>query len=107
MKPAGDRLAEAMADITFNSPEIPVVHNVHAKTESDPEAIRALMVQQIYSPVQWTSCVQTMTGAGVSQLVECGPGKVLSGLNRRIDKSLASFSLEEPDSLAAALQELG
>ena len=107
MKPAGDRLAEAMADITFNSPEIPVVHNVHAKTESDPEAIRALMVQQIYSPVQWTSCVQAMTGAGVSQLVECGPGKVLSGLNRRIDKSLASFSLEEPDSLAAALQELG
>ncbi len=107
MKPAGERLEQALADITIASPEVPVVHNVHAQTESDPEKIRALLVEQIYSPVQWTSCVLAMTGAGVNQIVECGPGKVLSGLNRRIDKSLASFSLEEPDALAATLQELG
>ncbi len=107
MKPAGDRLEQALADISITSPEVPVVHNVHAQTETDPEKIRALLVEQIYSPVQWTSCVLAMAGAGVNQIVECGPGKVLSGLNRRIDKSLASFSLEEPDALAATLQELG
>lgn len=107
MQPAGERLAEAMADLDINSPEIPVVHNVHAQTESDPEAIRALLVQQIYSPVQWTRCIQAMTDAGVTNIVECGPGKVLSGLNRRIDKALASYSLEDPESLASAKQELG
>lgn len=107
MKPAGERLEQALADVRIVSPEVPVVHNVHAQTESEPEKIRALLVEQIYSPVQWTSCVQAMTGAGVTRVVECGPGKVLSGLNRRIDKSLSSFSLEEPDLLAATLQELG
>ena len=107
MQPAGERLAEAMAGLDLQSPQVPVVHNVHAATESDPEAIRALMVKQIYSPVQWTRCVQAMTSAGVTRIVECGPGKVLSGLSRRIDKTLSSYSLEEPESLASALQELG
>jgi len=107
MKPAGERLAEAIADIEVSSPAIPVVHNVHAGIESDPTVIRELLVQQIYSPVQWTRCVQTMTDGGVINVVECGPGKVLGGLNRRIDKSLNSFSLEDPESLASAQQELG
>lgn len=107
MKPAGERLAEAMAGIDIAAPEIPVIHNVHAAAESEPERIRSLLVEQIYSPVQWTRCIQAITVGGADKLVECGPGKVLSGLNRRIDKSLASFSLEEPDSLAAALQDLG
>lgn len=107
MKPAGEKLAEALAGINIASPQVPVVHNVHAATELDPEKIRALLVQQIYSPVQWTSCVQTMTDKGISRVVECGPGKVLSGLNRRIDKSLSSFSLEEPEALASTLQDLG
>ncbi|KZX56604.1 malonyl CoA-acyl carrier protein transacylase [Halioglobus sp. HI00S01] len=106
MKPAGERLAEALAEITIAAPKVPVVHNVHAQTESDPEKIRALLVEQIYSPVQWTRCVQAMVEAGVERVVECGPGKVLSGLNRRIDKTLTSFSLEEPDSLASTLAEL-
>ncbi len=103
MKPAGERLAEAIADITIASPEVPVIHNVHCQSESDPEAIRALLVQQIYSPVRWTGCVQAIVGRGATDVVECGPGKVLSGLNRRIDKSLSSHALEEPDSLQAAL----
>jgi [acyl-carrier-protein] S-malonyltransferase len=106
MKPAGERLAEVLAGVAIAAPEIPVVHNVHAQTESDPETIRSLLVEQIYSPVRWTGCVQTMTAGGVSRLVECGPGKVLSGLNRRIDKSLESYSLEEPDALAATLDAL-
>ncbi|NCF19898.1 MAG: ACP S-malonyltransferase [Haliea sp.] len=106
MKPAGERLAEAIANIDISTPAVPVVHNVHAETEADPEKIRGLLVEQIYSPVQWTRCVQTIVGQGVGAVVECGPGKVLSGLNRRIDKSLQSYSLEAPDSLVAAVEEL-
>ena len=106
MRPAGDKLAEALAAITVSAPEIPVVHNVHAQTESNPVRIRELLVEQIYSPVQWTSCVGTLAEAGVQQVVECGPGKVLSGLNRRIDKSLASFNIDEPADLEAALVTL-
>jgi [acyl-carrier-protein] S-malonyltransferase len=74
--------------------------------ESDPEKIAALLVEQISSPVQWTGCVQAMINKGAQRMVECGPGKVLGGLNRRIDKSLASFSIEEPDSMASTLTEL-
>ncbi len=106
MRPAGERLAEAMADVAIAAPQIPVVHNVHAKTEAEPERIRELLVEQIYSPVQWTSCVQTMITAGVSACVECGPGKVLSGLVRRIDKAVGSYAIEEPAELSAALEAL-
>lgn len=106
MKPAGEKLAEAIADIHIATPAVPVVHNVHGATEADPEKIRALLVEQIYSPVQWTRCVQAIVDSGAASVVECGPGKVLSGLNRRIDKSLQSFSLEDPEALAATLAEL-
>jgi len=106
MKPAGEKLAEVLAGITLATPEIPVVHNVHARTESEPAKINTLLVEQIYSPVQWTRCIQAMIDRGVCKVVECGPGKVLSGLNRRIDKSLESYSLEEPDTLASTLQDL-
>lgn len=106
MKPAGERLAEVVAGLTVRAPGIPVVHNVHAATETDPQRIKSLLVEQIYSPVQWTSCVEAIVQSGVSNVVECGPGKVLSGLSRRIDKSLQSFSLEEPDDLLATLQTL-
>lgn len=106
MKPAGEKLAEAIAGIQISSPEVPVVHNVHAAPESDPERIRSLLVEQIYSPVQWTGCMKTIAGSGATRIVECGPGKVLSGLNRRIDKSLQSFSLEDPDTLTSTVAEL-
>jgi [acyl-carrier-protein] S-malonyltransferase len=107
MKPAGERLAEVVAGMSVSRPEIPVVHNVHAATEQDPGRIRELLVEQIYSPVQWTRCVETIASSGAVNIVECGPGKVLSGLARRIDKSLECFSLEEPDDLLAALAALG
>ena len=106
MRPAGEKLAAVLADIDVSSPDIAVVHNVHARTEQDPERIRALLVEQIYSPVRWTDCIQAMSAEGARNLVECGPGKVLSGLNRRIDKSLVSFSLEEPESLSQTVAEL-
>lgn len=106
MKPAGECLAEAMDNIAISSPRIKVVHNVHAKSEANPERIRSLLIQQIYSPVQWTSCMQTMIDSGAQHIVECGPGKVLSGLARRIDKSLHCYTVEEPDSLVATATEL-
>lgn len=107
MKPAGDRLAEAIAGVGISAPQIPVVHNVHAAVESNPEEIRKLLIQQIYSPVRWTDCVQAIVLSGAKNIVECGPGKVLSGLNRRIDKSLQSYSLETPDALRSTVEQLG
>ena len=99
MKPAGDKLASDMSELVFSSPAIPVVHNVHAEVESDPEAIRDLMIQQTSSPVKWTSCVQAILAGGVTDFVECGPGKVLCGLVKKIDRSASVASIESPDSL--------
>lgn len=106
MKPAGERLAESVAALKVSAPVIPVVHNVHAQTEADPDKIKQLLVQQIYSPVQWTRCIQTMVEAGIESTLECGPGKVLSGLSKRIDRSLSSFNIEEPAGLEKALADL-
>jgi len=106
MKPAGERLEAVLGEIPVSAPEIPVIHNVHAAAETDPARIRSLLVEQIYSPVRWTACVQAMLGAGANRFVECGPGKVLSGLNRRIDKSLESFNLEEVEDFNTALSAL-
>lgn len=106
MQAAGEQLAEVMAGIAFNKPKIPIVHNVNALPENDPERIRQLMVEQIYSPVQWTRCIEYMVQQGVAITVECGPGKVLSGLSRRIHKPLQGLAIEEPESIIAALGEL-
>lgn len=105
MKPAGEKLAEKVAELSVASPAIPVVHNVHAQTESDPEKIKALLVEQIYSPVKWTSCIETMVAAGIETTLECGPGKVLSGLSKRINKALTGLNIETPAGLEKALEE--
>jgi [acyl-carrier-protein] S-malonyltransferase len=88
MEPAAERLREVLKDIAIKAPSIPVVHNVDATIASDPEAIRQKLIQQVYNPVRWRDCVTVMRDRGVDWLVECGPGKVLSGIVRRIDKSL-------------------
>jgi [acyl-carrier-protein] S-malonyltransferase len=106
MKPAGRELEKVLSTIPISVPLIPVVHNVHAAMETDPSNIRKLLVEQIYSPVRWTNCIQTIIRAGASQIVECGPGNVLSGLNRRIEKSLQCYSLEDPESLIATAKQL-
>ncbi|WOJ95837.1 ACP S-malonyltransferase [Congregibacter brevis] len=106
MLPAGERLAEVLQGISIAKPEIPVVHNVHAQTEEDPESIRDLLVQQISAPVRWTSCVATLQSMGAVQFAECGAGKVLGGLLRRIDKSASCVYLEAPDDLLSAVTEL-
>ena len=106
MRPAGVKLEAALAALQVSATDIPVVHNVHAQPETDPARIRELLVEQIYSPVQWTACVAAIAAGGITRLVECGPGKVLSGLNRRIDKSLESFTIEQPEDMTATLAQL-
>jgi len=107
MRPAADKLSANIAETEFRTPIVPIAHNVNAQTETDPEAIKALMIKQIYAPVLWTSCTQALVAAGVEQVVECGPGKVLSGLCKRIDKSLTAFSTETPEAMSKALAEIG
>lgn len=106
MRPAAERLAEQITAVAFASPSIPVVHNVTADVETNPEKIKALMIEQIYSPVRWIECVNTMVGKGVTSTLECGPGKVLSGLNKRIHAELKTISIEEPEELLAALADV-
>lgn len=103
MRPAAERLAEQIAATSFSVPNIPVVHNVTADVEMNPEKIKALMIEQIFSPVRWVECVNTLATKGVSLTLECGPGKVLSGLNKRINAELNTISVEKPDELTAAL----
>lgn len=92
MRPAADQLAAQIEATSFNPPAIPIVHNVHAKTEMAPAAIKQLMIEQIYQPVLWVDCVNALAAAGITQLVECGPGAVLAGLAKRIDKSLTAVT---------------
>lgn len=103
MRPAAERLAEQIIATVFSVPKIPVVHNVTAEVEANPEKIKALMIEQIYSPVRWVECVNTMASKGIASTLECGPGKVLSGLNKRINSELVTTSVEKPEELQAAL----
>lgn len=102
MKPAADRLAAEIDGTTFNKPVISVIHNVTAAVENNPEAIKALMIKQIYTPVPWVACTEALLAAGIEQAVECGPGKVLSGLCKRINKSLQCFATDTPEGLSKA-----
>lgn len=100
MKPAADNLAKHIQETTFSAPEIPVLHNVGVSTESDPEAIKRRVIEQIFSAVPWVASVQALVEQGVSTVVECGPGKVLCGLNKRIHKSLNCTPLGSAQALA-------
>jgi [acyl-carrier-protein] S-malonyltransferase len=106
MREAAERLGEAMAAIAWQAPDRPVVQNADALAHDGVEAIRAALVRQLYLPVQWTGCVQALAAAGATELVECGPGKVLAGLARRIDKSLAARAIGAPAEFDLALAEL-
>jgi [acyl-carrier-protein] S-malonyltransferase len=103
MRDAADRLAGAMADVAWRAPSLPVVQNVDAQAHEDVAAIRDALVRQLYLPVRWTGCMQALAAHGATRIAECGPGKVLAGLCRRIDRSLDARALGEPDDLDAAL----
>ena len=103
MKSAAEKLAVALQDVTFNTPAIPVVQNVAARIEADADSMRQALVAQLYSPVQWVRSVEWLAAQGVTRTLECGPGKVLCGLNKRIHKGMECESLENESSLLAAL----
>lgn len=105
MKPAAEKLAVELQNITFNAPAIPVVNNVDVACATDPDEIRNALVRQLYSPVQWTKSVELMASRDVTHLYEVGPGKVLTGLTKRIVDSLTASAINEPASLAAALEQ--
>ncbi|WP_145478437.1 ACP S-malonyltransferase [Stenotrophomonas rhizophila] len=96
MREAANRLAETMAGLDWRVPNLPVVQNVDARIHDGIDAIRSALVQQLYLPVQWTGCVEALAARGVTRVAECGPGKVLTGLIKRIDKSLDARTLSTP-----------
>jgi len=103
MRDAADRLGERMAALDWSLPSIPVVQNADAKVHTSIEDIRGALMRQLYLPVRWTECVQALAAAGIVQTLECGPGKVLSGLVKRIDKSIDGKAIGTPEELEAAL----
>lgn len=105
MREAANRLAQTMAGLHWNVPALPVVQNVDAQVHASVDAIRDALVRQLYLPVQWSGCVQALAARGVDRIGECGPGKVLAGLVKRIDKSLDARALGTPAEFAAAIEE--
>ncbi|MEC6796678.1 ACP S-malonyltransferase [Photobacterium sp. S4TG1] len=103
MKPAADKLAIALEGIAFSAPTIPVINNADVATETDPVAIKLALVKQLYNPVRWTESVERMASEGVEELLEMGPGKVLTGLTKRIDRALGGAAVNDVASLTAAL----
>ena len=100
MKPAAEQLKEKLAATTFALPQIPVVNNIDVAVETDPDRIRDALYRQAFGPVRWVECVQAMKARGIHTLVECGPGKVLAGMTKRIDAELNGVALYDPATLA-------
>jgi [acyl-carrier-protein] S-malonyltransferase len=103
MKPAADKLAEDLRNVAIQVPTIKVINNVDVKSPDNADAIRDALARQLYQPVRWVEVVQAMIKDGASSIVECGPGKVLVGLNKRIDKSVTHSAITDADSLNASL----
>jgi len=103
MKPAAERLSERLKDVEVFPPRIPVIHNVDVEMSSNPEEIRAKLVAQLHNPVRWVDTVKRLAAEGVTRAVECGPGRVLAGLNRRIDRQVVTTPVYDPQSLEKAL----
>lgn len=96
MRPAADQLAEMLESIQFNVPVIDVVNNVDVAVEKDPEAIKSALIRQLYCPVQWTKSIEYLASNGVERVLEIGPGKVLTGLVKRINKTLSGAAVNTP-----------
>jgi [acyl-carrier-protein] S-malonyltransferase len=99
MKPAADKLAILLKKIQFNTPEIPVINNVDVAYPTEPNIIKQALVEQLYSPVRWTETVTKLADLKVEALLEVGPGKVLSGLTKRIDKRLSCVAINTVESI--------
>lgn len=106
LKPASDRLAEYMANLTFSAPKIPLINNVDVAIIDDPQAIKDALVRQAASPVRWVETIEKMASMGITHIVECGPGKVLAGLCKRINGSLTGEAIVDQASLDKVLEAL-
>lgn len=107
MKPAAEKLSAALAEISLHQPAIPVIHNVNVAACSEEQGIRDLLAQQLHNPVRWVETVQYLGEQGVNTLVECGPGKVLAGLTKRIDKTITGLPMFDKASIEKAVSVLG
>ena len=107
LKPAAEKLQAALAKLTLNTPTVPVVNNVDVLVQNDVAAIKDALVRQAWHPVRWVECAQYIADQGVTDMVECGPGKVLAGLAKRIDARLTGHALVNQESLAAIRAALG
>ncbi|MGN6317988.1 ACP S-malonyltransferase [Trinickia sp.] len=106
LQPASDRLREYLASVEIKVPHIPLVNNVDVAVVSEPAAIKDALVRQAAGAVRWVECVQSMAQSGVTHVIECGPGKVLAGLTKRIDGNLVGAAITDPASLDEALKLL-
>lgn len=106
MKPAADRLRQRLAAVALSTPRIPVVHNIHARADNGIEAIRTALYEQAYGPVRWVDCVLALKAQGAQSVIECGPGKVLAGLTKRIAADLAGGAVHDPATLAQVKESL-
>lgn len=102
MRPAAEKLREKLANVTLSAPQIPIVNNIDVTVETDLDRIRDALYRQAFGPVRWVECVQALKARGLLTLVECGPGKVLAGMCKRIDAELTGLALYDPASLAEA-----
>jgi [acyl-carrier-protein] S-malonyltransferase len=100
MKPAAERLKEKLAATSFATAQIPVVNNIDVTVETDADRMRDALYRQAFGPVRWVECVAAIKARGVTTLVECGPGKVLAGMVKRIDADLTGLPLFDPSSMA-------
>ena len=105
MKPAADEMAKLLETVTFNKPDVQVIHNYDAKSHDDPDAIREALTKQIYKPVRWTETIKIIR-EDADAIIECGPGRVLAGLTKRIDKEVKSFALDSPASMQKFLDSM-
>ncbi|HZH44917.1 MAG TPA: ACP S-malonyltransferase [Lysobacter sp.] len=105
MREAANRLSDAMSGLAWRAPQLPIVQNVDAQVRDNVESIRDALVRQLYLPVRWTDCVQALVASGATRIAECGPGKVLTGLVKRIDKAVDARALGTPAEFDAAFAE--
>ena len=106
MKPAADRMRQQLESIPLQAPRIPILHNVDVTSHPDAAALKEILVQQLVSPVRWVATIQAFAASGITHVIECGPGKVLMGLDKRIDPNLHHLSLADSEAIKQAIGNL-
>lgn len=106
MKPAAEQMKQQLDKVTLHAPLLPILHNADVKSHTNAATIKDILVQQLVSPVRWVDTIQAIAAKGVTHVVECGPGKVLAGLNKRIDQNLQQLSLADSEAITQAVNQL-